>query len=107
VFNIYDDFITGLFGDSKLESENRQTISMVNFCYWFDLFFTTAVSFCDRLGQMDFNAHHVVRADAFIGIARQVRAKPNAARAREQHYKSNKLVVCSRVFSIVYLELQS
>jgi hypothetical protein len=51
VFNIYDDFITGLFGDSKLESENRQTISMVNFCYWLICFSLTLFLFAIDWGR--------------------------------------------------------
>jgi hypothetical protein len=70
------------------------------------LFFTTAVSVCDRLGQVDFNACHLIGAHVAIGLTRQGSATPNDATARGQHCKGNTLVVCGLMFSIFYPELQ-
>ena len=72
---------------------------------WFDLFFTAVVSFCDRLGQMDFNACHPIGAHVVIGVTRQVGAKPNDAIERGQRRQDRKFVICSGVFFIFYVEL--
>ena len=70
------------------------------------MFFTTAVSVCDRLGQMDFNACHLIGAHVVIGVTRQGSTTPNDANTRGQHGKGSDLVICGLMFSIFYTELQ-